>query len=886
MMIFLKLLLSSGFMFIAETASIRNESSLCCDPSEYINPIHYDIKLISYIEGHILHGEYNISISIFNKTQDVFLHSEKLCIKNIILFSNIKKYENDKDTVYNSTYNIDENIIHVSFSDELSPGNYTLNIKYLGIADKIFRIFDTKGKIALIGATQFHIICTRRLSSCWNEQNLLLEATFNISIGCNQCTALSNIPLRQTEENKFKMLWTHFATTSAMSPYLATMIVSNYLLRIDKNTRNIEMWCRNESGFHIEFAENVAENITLLFKNEWKQCSNNISKVTHVAIPNFHDNGIIVFGLVFYKEADIIYNENLYPIAHKIEVAQLVGRKVTQEWFNNMLNDPLVSDFWFKKGLILLLATYAVNKTYPDYPIINLFVVQNQHYSFNLDSDYYMWNFTSQVNSSLEIPNSIKAPFIVRMMQHAFGHIFWKNILSYANSTLSHCLDSVNHLNVAFEMNDVVYLTRMEYWHSEKHCPLIKVKRNYSDPMSQTTVSIQYIDILKIRHIPITFTTEASLNFNNFTHHFLNLYVSQDLKLLLPFKEGGWMIFNIQQVGYYRVNYDDENWRRISSYLKSDNYTKIHVLNRAQIIDDAFHLMIANQLQTHIFWNLIEYLQQEEDYIAWYPMFKALEYMYGTFPWREPDGNITFRIRHALYTVLERIKYEEIDDADEFRVCLRQEAARWACFLDSITCKRKANNKLEQHLQDPTKHKLLPWWKEWTYCNGLTITTNKESWELVYDIGYEKFDPKFLEYLTCPKDNDIIKDYLRIKSIRKREIQYLVTNFLHIITKHAKNGDILQYILDDFFNIKPKHVGVIAALLIMINNVYRENLAEFLNNYVTFMVDSKDLYVGIKEKDFIIQNYDKIISKTLIRKHQIKEQRVHFESLFVWNMCM
>ncbi|XP_029155000.1 uncharacterized protein LOC114928071 [Nylanderia fulva] len=161
-----------------------------------------------------------------------------------------------------------------------------------------------------------------------------------------------------------------------------------------------------------------------------------------------------------------------------------------------------------------------------------------------------MWNFTSQVNSSLEIPNSIKAPFILRMMQHALGHIFWKNILSYANSTLSHCLGSMNHLNVAFKMNNAVRLTRMKYWSSEKHCPLIKVKRNYSDPMSQTTVSIQYIDILKIRHIPITFTTEASLNFNNFTHHFLN--VSEDLKLSLPFKEGGWMIFNIQQVGKYR----------------------------------------------------------------------------------------------------------------------------------------------------------------------------------------------------------------------------------------------------------------------------------------------------------------------------------------------
>ncbi|XP_029157631.1 aminopeptidase M1-like, partial [Nylanderia fulva] len=130
--------------------------------------------------------------------------------------------------------------------------------------------------------------------------------------------------------------------------------------------------------------------------------------VSHVAIPNFHDKGTIVFGLVLYRETDIIYNKNLYSIAHKIEVAQLVGRKVTQQWFNNMMNNPSVSDFWFKQGLITLLATYAVNETYPDYRIINLFVVQNQHYSFNLDGDNHMWPSTSQINSSLKIPNSIR----------------------------------------------------------------------------------------------------------------------------------------------------------------------------------------------------------------------------------------------------------------------------------------------------------------------------------------------------------------------------------------------------------------------------------------------------------------------------------------------
>ncbi|XP_029162179.1 aminopeptidase M1-like isoform X2 [Nylanderia fulva] len=273
------------------------------------------------------------------------------------------------------------------------------------------------------------------MSSCWDEKYLFLEATFNISIGCNQCTALSNMPLHNTEKNKHNILLKRFDTTPAMSPYLATIIVSNYLLCVDNYTQNIERWCRNRSVFHMEFAENVAEKILLFFKNKWKQHSNNISKVTHVAMPNFPDNGIIVFGLVFYNEMDIVYDKNLYPVARKIEVSRLVGHKVTQQWFYNLSNPFQLA--WFNKALTTLLATYAVNEMYPDNRIINLFVVQNQHTSFYLD-DSSMWNSTLRDYSFLKIRESIRAPCILRMMQHAVTkEIFQKGVRSYTNSTFT-----------------------------------------------------------------------------------------------------------------------------------------------------------------------------------------------------------------------------------------------------------------------------------------------------------------------------------------------------------------------------------------------------------------------------------------------------------------
>lgn len=73
-------------------------------------------------------------------------------------------------------------------------------------------------------------------------------------------------------------------------------------------------------------------------------------------------------------------------------------------------------------------------------------------------------------------------------------------------------------------------------------------------------------------------------------------------------------------IGYYRVNYDEGNWRKLIDFLDSRNYTKIHPINRAQLIDDCYHLMKAGYVNYKTFLDLTKYLKRETDYIPWYPM--------------------------------------------------------------------------------------------------------------------------------------------------------------------------------------------------------------------------------------------------------------------------
>jgi hypothetical protein len=98
--------------------------------------------------------------------------------------------------------------------------------------------------------------------------------------------------------------------------------------------------------------------------------------------------------------------------------------------------------------------------------------------------------------------------------------------------------------------------------------------------------------------------------------------------------------------GYYRVYYDDRNWRRLANYLKTRDYKRIPVLNRAQIIDDAYYFMMNGRLRVNTFLELTDYLRiRETDYAAWYPVIKALESLSTYFPYTE---NIYIKVNGDL----------------------------------------------------------------------------------------------------------------------------------------------------------------------------------------------------------------------------------------------
>ncbi|XP_071580883.1 aminopeptidase N-like isoform X2 [Temnothorax nylanderi] len=719
------------------------------------------------------------------------------------------------------------------------------------------------------------MIGARRIFPCWDKPTF--KATFNISIKhLSKHPVLSTyLPVRITQtSNNLKR--TLFDITSPIPAYLIAIVVSNVDFNPVISNEIINLYSvRHQTALHLRYANMVIERVTLHLKSEWR--SKELLKVNHVAIPGFLQESTNKLDFIYYRETALIYDEELDPIIREIDVTRLVTRAVVHQCW-----DKVSSSLWsqpLKEGILTLYATNTINKTYPEFRIWDLFVVQIQQESLRLDTldDSIIkplmpetTSTTCEINSLLSFSCYIKAPTILRMLQHILGYdIFWNGIEKYLNNreyeSLSNFNDFWTTMQITLDHSNSVYKFNIEEmmnpWIQLKHYPVLNVTE-----FELANVKI-FNNNAQTMNIPVTFTTQDHCNFND-TSPYLTPQWIHTTSIILPSNVNSWMLINIQQTGYYRVNYDAVYWKRIVNYLTSDEYTKIHVLNRAQIIDDAFYFLMHGQLPLSTFLELTKYLQRETDYVAWYPMFKALEYVSGFFLFKE-SAYIKKHMRDILQELLKHITYTEKSDEkpNDLIKCLRQEAAKWACVLEDSNCQHFAAFKLKQHLDDIEP--LLPEWKKWVYCNALV--NNDTLWRNVFDTWVNETDICSSKMPDCKNATMQPKDR--------------VNSFLHTVAKHAKDNDVLEYILKNFGKIIPRgEVGVKVVLVNIINHVQSKEQLDKVLEFVKYkrggIKDSIDTewepdYQGeIRELKPYVNRFLKYIDVTLLAAEQTIKSRL------------
>jgi aminopeptidase N len=195
-------------------------------------------------------------------------------------------------------------------------------------------------------------------------------------------------------------------------------------------------------------------------------------------------------------------------------------------------------------------------------------------------------------------------------------------------------------------------------WELQKGFPVIHV--SYKDSKFEITQQRFFVTKKETStdssswYIPLNFAIESSPMFDDtsFTNYFVN---GENLHLIdvpAQYDASQWFVFNKQQLGYYRVNYDFENWHALMVTLNSDDYHKIHVLNRAQLVDDVLNFAVGGYEDYELAFGIMSYLERETEFAPWSAADVFLDRFYRKVgPWNV-DLNVSTKFNQLQFNFM------------------------------------------------------------------------------------------------------------------------------------------------------------------------------------------------------------------------------------------
>ncbi|KAL6268495.1 hypothetical protein P5V15_001628 [Pogonomyrmex californicus] len=843
-------------------------------------------------DNFVFYGESTVLFNVDIRTNILLLNVLNLAIDETATIAHaIVNSKSDKLTTYTykptlHTYDDKMQTVTIYFVDDFLPRTlYSLTMKFVGsISDKSRGFFKTSyvnregQKSWVIAAANFQGPGARQIFPCWDKPNIQTHFMFAIKHH-QKYKALSNVAITEqvsTVEGN-DMVWTYFDSYNYISFYHIAIVLANLEHIVISNDRGgiISMLHREQMTERIKFAQKVAVSVTSYFP-VLLNISKYSLKVDHVVIPGFRDEGLGSLGLILYSETDIIYDEFYDPIGCQIKTAFVVARKVVYEAIS-IVDQSSWSYIWLNEGIATFLGVHILSEIMPNSYSMYLFVVQFLHESLRLN-DYYDMPLVSNINETSDIASLfsfthyVKAPVLIYTLSHiTHRFVFMKSVGKYIqlykfrffssrDNTFQRFLSILRKEIIRADIkSDLVQLNN---WATQKRYPVLNVTRISFKNEIEISLSKKYFKPypqntwIHVIYVP--------MNNYNMSHESRDWLSSEKSIYVTNISKDVWILVNLHQTGYYRVYYDKYNWNNILKTINTTYISAVPTLNRAQLIDDAYYFLVRGELDFAIFKNFTSYLLQEREYIPWYSIIKIMEEIsaFLLFPQSKKVKEHFQIIFESVLKILYPLGYKEANSGNIYTISLRQETARWTCILESQECRNFATLSLLHHMNE-LKHRrssLLPYWKEWTYCNGL-IKADSIIWNKVFIA--RKTDKKILEFLACVKNHTIIVNYMNQLKWKYFEEQDRIIIFHSIIAKHAKNNLVLDYILQNFTNVVPSEIKTSTALIDIINHIYSKEQLDMVSDFT---------------KNYVFKIIPHVLQKIEIRLSEIKKQIKYFES--------
>uniref|UniRef100_A0A671SSV1 Uncharacterized protein n=1 Tax=Sinocyclocheilus anshuiensis TaxID=1608454 RepID=A0A671SSV1_9TELE len=232
----------------------------------------------------------------------------------------------------------------------------------------------------IVATSQMHSTHARKTFPCFDEP--AMRAVFYITLIHNRGTvALSNgmeIKKVDTVLDGQPVTVTTFEPTKNMSSYLLALVVSDYTNYVC--AEQIRIWARKkaiEDG-HGDYALNITGPI-LKFFEKYYSVPYPLSKSDQIALPDFYFGAMENWGLVTYKETNLLYQGFISSNANKERTATIIAHELAHMWFGNLVTLKWWNEVWLNEGFAPYVSYLGADFVEPSWNVKDLIILKDVH---------------------------------------------------------------------------------------------------------------------------------------------------------------------------------------------------------------------------------------------------------------------------------------------------------------------------------------------------------------------------------------------------------------------------------------------------------------------------------------------------------------------------
>lgn len=614
---------------------------------DHIIPFHYDLHLEPDLNTDTYTGSVSIHLSLTQPSSHLWLHIRETFVTAVpslqhkgpsgLTSVGVKEcfeYKSQEYVVVEASEQL-----RVTGTDE----RYILTLHFQGwLNGSLVGFYRTtymeNGTLKKIAATDHEPTDARKSYPCFDEPNK--KATYTISITHDSAyEALSNMPVENIENLSDQKTKTSFKKSVKMSTYLVCFAVHQfrYVERMSKRNITLRIYAQPLQIETANYAANVTKIIFDYFE-EYFDMEYSIEKLDKIAIPDFGTGAMENWGLITYRETNLLFDENESSSYNKQRVASVIGHELVHQWFGNIVTMDWWDDLWLNEGFASFFEYVGVEQAEPDWGMRDIMLISDVFPVMVDDALLSSHPIIVDVSSPAEITSVFdgisysKGASILRMLEDLLGRdTFRDGCRRYLKAYHFQNAKTADFWKALADESGRPVADIMDTWTKQMGYPMLSlITTETNAKLTQTRFLLDPNADPSQPSSPLGYKWTIPVKWNSLNSNNASIIFDKgQTELVIPGYSpatDGLIKVNKDHMGFYRVNHIDSMWSTISKQLLTDHLV-YDATDRSSYIDDVFAFGRADIIDYGNAFNLTKYLTEETEYIVWDRVSTSISYV-------------------------------------------------------------------------------------------------------------------------------------------------------------------------------------------------------------------------------------------------------------------